>query len=71
MNKDALKRIEALERRVTYLENKPAVYVPPPVYGPLSRTDDIEVPEIDWDKVLEENPDIKKQIKALSEKAKQ
>ena len=30
-------RIEVLEQRVKYLENKPAEYVPPPTYGPLPK----------------------------------
>ncbi len=32
-----LARIDQLEKRVAYLENKPPQYVPPPVYGPIKR----------------------------------
>lgn len=31
-----LDRIEALEQRITALENKQPGYVPPPVYGPIT-----------------------------------
>ncbi len=39
------KGIIKLESRITALENKPAQYVPPPVYGPLSNNTPIKTQE--------------------------
>ena len=52
-----LSRIERLEKQIEYLMNKPAVYVPPPLYGPTAILyDQSTLPELsqeDLDELLE------------------
>ncbi len=40
------KGVIKLESRITALENKPAQYVPPPVYGPLPGNAPIQTEEV-------------------------